>query len=147
MRRGGRCVAAALVIADLIGGGRGAPVAAATPRPLAPATPTAAVRAVLDAFNTADCARIYALTVPWTRPQPRDAGIAACQQGFADGYQNGVTVLRLARAGPGRYLGPGDRTYRQQVLLRRVRGGPATVTRETLQLVRWRERWYVLALW
>jgi len=122
------------------------PVAAA-PRASAPPTPLATVRAVLGAFNMADCARIYALTAPWKRPQPQDAGIAACQQGFADGVQNGVTVLRLSVGGPGHYLGRADRAYRQPVLLRRVLNGHAEVTRETVQLVRWRGHWYVLALW
>lgn len=146
LQRGGRVVAVALLIAGLDATGRAAtPVAAA--RALVPATPPATVRAVLGAFNAADCARIYALTAPWKRPHPQAAGIAACHQGFANGPANGVTLLRLTVGGPGRYLGLDGRTYRQPLLLRRVLDGRATAARETLQLVRWRRHWYVLALW
>lgn len=143
-RRDGRFVAIALLIAGIVGAGGVSSVAAAAPRIPAPTT---TVRAVLHAFNTADCYQIYALTAPWKRPQPQDAGITACQQGFADGFQNGVTTLHLTLGGRGRYLGPGDDTYRQPLRLRRVLDGRTDMARETLQLVSWRGRWYVLALW
>ncbi len=146
-RHVGRPGAAILLVTSLIGmvSTEGITQVAAVTPPVP--TPAATVRAVLGAFNTANCARIYTLTVPWTRPQSQDASIAACQQGFAQGRQEGVTLLRLTANGPGRYLGPRDGAYRQPLLLRRVMDDRAVATRETLQLVRWRGHWYVLALW
>jgi len=117
-------------------------------RPVAVAQlgPGATIHAALDGFNTADCATIYAATAPWARGnQPRAATIAACRQGFTDGYHQGVTLLRLTVDGPGRYLSVG--AYRQPLRLRRVTQGRAMTVRETMQLTRWHGQWYVLALW
>lgn len=145
-RRPHRAVVGLAIAAGLLSVGQATPIPArAATRPML--SPSATTAAVVRAFNTADCARIYALTAPWKRPQPQDAGIAACQQGFADGFQNGVTLLRMSVDGRGRYLVPDARAYRQPVVLRRVLDGRTDVTPETLQLVAWHERWYVLALW
>lgn len=115
------------------------------PSPL-PAGLATTLHAALDAFNTANCAALYDVTAPWARGhRSRADTIAACQQGFADGYQNGVTLLRMSLDGPGRFLSAG--AYRQPVLLRRVLFGRTTTARETMQLVRVGVRWYVLSMW
>ncbi len=137
-----RPVIASATITMALVGGHGAV------RPVAVTHPglTATIHAALDGFNTADCAAIYGATAPWVRGnQPRAAMIAACQQGFTDGYHQGVTLLRLTIDGPGRYLSAG--AYRQSLLLRRVARGHAMMMRETMQLTRWHGHWYVLALW
>ncbi len=106
----------------------------------------ATLHAALHGFNTQNCAQIYDTTAPWRRgPASRADTIAACQQAFADGDQHGVTLLRLMRDGPGRYLAAG--VYRQPLLVRRVMLGRTTTARETMQLVQAGARWYVLALW
>ncbi len=106
----------------------------------------ATLQAALHGFNTQNCAQIYDTTAPWRRGHTARADtIAACQQAFTDGSQNGVTLLRLTLDGPGRYLSV--RVYRQPLLIRRVMFGHTTTARETMQLVQVGARWYVLALW
>ena len=106
----------------------------------------ATLHAALHGFNTQNCAQIYDTTAPWKRGhQSRADTIAACQQAFSDGNQNGVTLLRLTPDGPGRFLSAG--VYRQPLLIRRVMLGHTTTARETMQLVHVGTRWYVLALW
>lgn len=100
----------------------------------------------LHGFNAQNCAQIYESTAPWVRGhQSRADTIAACQQAFSDGNQNGVTLLRLTVAEPGRYLSADS--YRQPLLLRRILSGRTTTAHETMQVVRVGARWYVLALW
>ena len=111
-----------------------------------PAGLVATLHAALHGFNTQNCAQIYDSTAPWKRGHAARADtIAACQQAFSDGSQNGVTLLRLRPAGPGRFLATG--AYRQPLLIRRVMLGRTTTAHETMQLVQVGARWYVLALW
>jgi len=106
----------------------------------------ATLHAALHGFNTQNCAQIYDSTAPWRRGHAaRAATIAACQQAFSDGNQQGVTLLRLMPDGPGRYLSAA--AYRQPLLIHRVMLGRTTTAREMMQLVQVGARWYVLALW
>lgn len=106
----------------------------------------ATLQAALHGFNTQDCAQIYDNTAPWRRGHTARADIiAACQQAFSDGNQNGVTLLRLTPDGPGRYLS--EDTYRQPLLIRRAMFGHTTTARETMQHVQVGAHWYVLAMW
>jgi len=111
-----------------------------------PAGLVATLHAALHGFNTQNCAQIYDSTAPWRRGHAaRAATIAACQQAFSDGNQQGVTLLRLMPDGPGRYLSAA--AYRQPLLIHRVMLGRTTTAREMMQLVQVGARWYVLALW
>jgi hypothetical protein len=106
----------------------------------------AALHAALHGFNTQDCAQIYDNTAPWMRGHASRADtIAACRQNFVAGHQNGVTLLRLTTDGVGHAMS--THAYRQPLLLRRALFGRTITTRETMQLVQVRARWYVLALW
>jgi len=122
-------------------------LAALRGHPSMPAAGLAAtLHAALHGFNTQNCAQIYDTTAPWMRGHASRADtIAACQQAFAAGDQQGVTPPRLTADGVGHYASA--RAYRQPLLLRRVLFGRATATPETMQLVRAGARWYVLALW
>lgn len=111
--------------------------------------PGGVVRAAVAAFNTEDCARLYALTAPDKRgPGTRPGTITACRRGFREARREGVTGLRMMRDGPGHYAvaGIGQPVYIQPVVLRRTIVDRVVIVREALRVAPVAGRWYVEAL-